>query len=51
MKTLEMPPKKKIETLLCAAVDTSSHQRRLESCSLCAISGIVLKNDKAVPNL
>jgi hypothetical protein len=39
-----------METVLCAAVDTVSHQHVLESCTVCGKSETVLKNDKAVSN-
>ena len=38
-------------TLLCTAVGTTGHQRRLEICTVCGRFVSLLKNDRAVPNL
>ena len=40
-----------METVLCAAVGTASHQHGLEACTVYGIPLTELKNDKAVPNL
>jgi hypothetical protein len=37
-----------IETVLCTAVGTASHQHGLEACTVCGRPGNVLKDDKAV---
>jgi len=39
-----------METVLCAAVGTASHQHVLEACTVYGRSGAMLKNDKAVLN-
>jgi len=40
-----------VETVLCAAVGTASHQHGLEACTVYGIPLTELKNHKAVPNL
>jgi len=40
-----------METVLCAAVGTASHQHQLAACTVYGRSGSVLKNKKAVPNI
>jgi hypothetical protein len=44
MKTLQV--RQNIESLLCAAVDTTSHQHGLEVCTMHAIFGSMVKKTK-----
>jgi hypothetical protein len=43
--------KKSIETTLCAAVGTASHQHALEVHNICGSFGSLLKNDKSLPDV
>jgi hypothetical protein len=55
IKTLKMgrkwKKKKNIETILCAAVGTASHQHSLDIRNICGRFDSLLKNDKSLPDV